>query len=1254
METAIFRYSDFFKDDGGMKVVKDRFNKLGDDLIKKAKEVREKTKIIDLNNIDQFNQLEKETEELIAVNKKYEASLKKIAVLEKKMATAKAKTVKGITKETEALRKQRVVARQIARIKNTEAGSIENLRAKLALVTTAWTKLTAKEIENTKRGRRLNESKKQLTATLKKLERATNDNRRNVGNYTSALGKARAGLINLASAGGLMLGVFGAFRLIRNMTRIVRDYEKANATLAGVLGVNKEETIELREQSQSLGQTTVKTAQEVVTLQTAYARLGFTQQEILALTEPTINGSIELNAGLEETSLLVGAIVNSYDDLSATDAPKIMEILTAGTTKSALTFEKLAVQLPIVLAGANALDIGLSEVVGTLGKLADGGIEASTGATALRNIYIESAKRGLNYKVALDKITKSQDKLTTANKIFGKRASISALVISNNAEGVAELTEELEGAKVVMKLVDNELNTLDGSLKLLRSAWEGLVLKMSDASGAGNVMTRTIRSLAENMETIFKVMGIAIVTYLAYNVALRASNALTKAGIVWTKGKTIAQNWNTIATNTATIAQKAFNVAVKANPLGVLIALLAGAVTAYYFFRDSVSDAEKAQKQFNESREEGVKSGTEAIEVERAELDEKTELLQQEIALRKASGEDTKKLDKEERERRRDLLIEGVKRNQDLIDGGKKTALVLKKQLEDRLKSIEDNAKIFTNPKTGTAKLLTEDGKNIARAKQYEVQIFKDATGQIQGVNEARNKAIAKTNQELIDLDKSLELDQAEITAKRLKQLELLRRRLEDLRNEDIADDENREIAETKTKFEREIKAITGNSAVEIALRKQLEETKQAEIEKIRMKFRKKREKELDELELFELSLLKEGTDKRIEQEKAKSQKVLDAIEESIKLTTDQKIKFTEIEEQRATDAITKIQVNAELERLQNALAIEEAKIDQKKGFFKTEKEFEEFKAKELAKIQIENLEKQLAVLEQFQGDAFDVQKEQIKAQIAGLKSIFKKDKFEELAEGIRMVVTRVFEGFTDKARKEVEKSKKLLSDQEKSVDAQRKRAEQGLENTLAFEQRELGKREADLIKREKRKERIEKTRALYSSYNNYASRGSKNPIAQALRDFAILEAITASFGKGGVIEDNLPTDGIFRGQSHQGKQGGIPILVEGREGIFSAKEMANLGKQNFYAMKDLASTGKIDSNFFTKQREGFMKAVPVITTDPRLIKEMREVKQAIENKPVQNWDVADVADGVMEMVETLMTKNKTIRNHYKTKKPRI
>jgi hypothetical protein len=44
--------------------------------------------------------------------------------------------------------------------------------------------------------------------------------------------------------------------------------------------------------------------------------------------------------------------------------------------------------------------------------------------------------------------------------------------------------------------------------------------------------------------------------------------------------------------------------------------------------------------------------------------------------------------------------------------------------------------------------------------------------------------------------------------------------------------------------------------------------------------------------------------------------------------------------------------------------------------------------------------------------------------------------------------------------------------------------------------------------------------------------------------------------------------------------------------------------------------------------------------------------KERSKENPVQNWDVANVADGVMELVETVMTKNHhVIRNHYTTKK---
>lgn len=262
---------------------------------------------------------------------------------------------------------------------------------------------------------------------------------------------------------------------------------------------------------------------------------------------------------------------------------------------------------------------------------------------------------------------------------------------------------------------------------------------------------------------------------------------------------------------------------------------------------------------------------------------------------------------------------------------------------------------------------------------------------------------------------------------------------------------------------------------------------------------------------------------------------------------------------------------------------------------------------------------------------------------------------YEKFSRDVQRVLNLVLNKVLELNQKRVDAAEKRVDDQNELIDSQRTRAEQGLTNTLAFEQRELGKHELELIKRQKRQERLEKVKAIYSAYSNYASRGDKNPILKTLRDFALLEAITATFAEGGIPEDVLPKDGIFRGQSHRGQQGGIPIRVEGKEGIFSVREMENLGKENFYNIKHLAGMGKMDSNFFSNQRKEFIKVVPQrIEHDPQLVREMREVKRAIDSKPVTNWDVAKLANGVMELVETTLTKNKVQRNHYKTKKPRL
>tara|TARA_R110000803_G_scaffold52326_1_gene107699 strand:- start:5637 stop:7982 length:2346 start_codon:yes stop_codon:yes gene_type:complete len=83
-----------------------------------------------------------------------------------------------------------------------QKGSVQEMRDELKRVTLKWKELSKEERENTKEGKALVKSKTELTGELKKLEKQTGDNRRNVGNYTDAIGKAVEG--NAGFAGSII------------------------------------------------------------------------------------------------------------------------------------------------------------------------------------------------------------------------------------------------------------------------------------------------------------------------------------------------------------------------------------------------------------------------------------------------------------------------------------------------------------------------------------------------------------------------------------------------------------------------------------------------------------------------------------------------------------------------------------------------------------------------------------------------------------------------------------------------------------------------------------------------------------------------------------------------------------------------------------------------------------------------------------------------------------------------------------------
>ena len=97
------------------------------------------------------------------------------------------------------------------------------------------------------------------------------------------------------------------------------------------------------------------------------------------------------------------------------------------------------------------------------------------------------------------------------------------------------------------------------------------------------------------------------------------------------------------------------------------------------------------------------------------------------------------------------------------------------------------------------------------------------------------------------------------------------------------------------------------------------------------------------------------------------------------------------------------------------------------------------------------------------------------------------------------------------------------------------------------------------------------------------------------------------------------------------------------------------MGHDNFYKMKKLASTGPLSQNFFTPQKQKFAEGLPVSSSSGNDLKKgLEDIKQAIENKPVSNFNTPEVVDNILRFVETTHAKNKKKRNHYAITKSRI
>lgn len=308
-----------------------------------------------------------------------------------------------------------------------------------------------------------------------------------------------------------MGAVAGLTRVIRGGIDTITDFEQANANLAAVLGTTRAGILDLTADAKRLGATTMFTASEVTQLQTELAKLGFSKNEILSSTDAVLKLSAATGAGLGEAAALAGASMRAFN-LDATEMERVTSVLAVSTTKSALSFEKLATALPIVSPVAKQFGFTIEDTVTLLGKLSDAGFEASSAATATRNIFLNLANDSGKLAKALGRPIKSIEDLGPALvELRDKGVNLAEMLELTDKRSVAAFATFVSGADDLKALKDSitdcsealddmvseQMNTLHGSTLILKSAWEGLMLSFSNSSGPLKTATDALAKLIQ-------------------------------------------------------------------------------------------------------------------------------------------------------------------------------------------------------------------------------------------------------------------------------------------------------------------------------------------------------------------------------------------------------------------------------------------------------------------------------------------------------------------------------------------------------------------------------------------------------------------------------------------------------------------------------------------------------------------------------------------------------------------------------------
>lgn len=441
---------------------------------------------------------------------------------------AEREAYRALQETTRAKKERQKIDKLIVQLNNSAEGSYNRLSAQYRLNKIRLNEMSEAERHGTQAGRELETETRRIYERMSELQKATGKYTLEVGHYENAMRALPAPLRTLTQGFGQMgsqlrtigssdlpiaskamqgfstiaLGTVGILlQFVNYLTgayKTMREFEQANANLSTILGVTRDEMKALTDSALSLGRSTEYTASQVTQLQTELAKLGFGQGSIIAMQKPVLEFATAVGADLAEAAAVAGSTLRAFN-LTSAETDDVLATLAVATNKSALSFARIRDSIGTVFPVANAYGLTVKDTTALLGALANAGFDASSAATATRNILLNLANA--NGKLAkslggsvntfddiingLIELRKRGIDVAEALELTDKRSVAAFSAFISGAESARELRDSLKDVSGELERISAErLNTVEGSTKLLKSAWEGLTLAFQGSNGA--------------------------------------------------------------------------------------------------------------------------------------------------------------------------------------------------------------------------------------------------------------------------------------------------------------------------------------------------------------------------------------------------------------------------------------------------------------------------------------------------------------------------------------------------------------------------------------------------------------------------------------------------------------------------------------------------------------------------------------------------------------------------------------------------